>query len=73
MVWRPSPLHVVLHALTDDPEDRVDVYAHWELLDPPPLHYVTRDYDAEKGVTLARLWLIGYGGDAVSSRITDEI
>ncbi|WP_114575485.1 hypothetical protein [Saliphagus sp. LR7] len=71
-VWRPSlgsswQLHVVLHALTDDPDDRVDVYAHWECswIRHPYSHYVARGYDAETGVELARRWLTGYDGDAI--------
>ncbi len=71
-VWRPSlgslwQLHVVLHALTDDPDDRVDVYAHWECswIRHPFRHYVARGYDAETGVELARRWLTGYDGDAI--------
>lgn len=56
-VYRDSPLadhqlHVILH----DADDGVDVYAHWEYssIRHPYRHYMARDYDAEKGVELAR-------------------
>ncbi|MDS0475606.1 hypothetical protein [Natrinema sp. 1APR25-10V2] len=62
-VWRPSlfadeQLHVVLHDLENEPG--VDVYAHWECswIRHPYRHYVARGYDAEKGVALARQWLV---------------
>ncbi|ELZ05634.1 hypothetical protein C482_01941 [Natrialba chahannaoensis JCM 10990] len=67
-VWRPSLLssyqvHVVLHELEN--EAGVDVYAHWECswIRHPYKHYVTRGYDAEKGVTLTRRWLTNYEGE----------
>ncbi|MFC6767339.1 hypothetical protein [Natrinema soli] len=62
-VWRPSlvadeQLHIVLHDLEN--ESGVDVYAHWECswIRHPYRHYLARGYDAEKGVALARHWLI---------------
>ncbi|WP_408957653.1 hypothetical protein [Natrinema sp. 74] len=62
-VWRPSlfadeQLHIVLHDLEN--ESGVDVYAHWECswIRHPYKHYVARGYDAEKGVALARRWLV---------------
>ncbi len=65
-VWRPSPLvsyqlHIVLHELED--AEGVDVYAHWERswIRHPYKHYVARGYDAEKGVELARRWLVDDG------------
>ncbi|WP_254761577.1 hypothetical protein [Natrinema marinum] len=62
-VWRPSlfadeQLHIVLHDLEN--EAGIDVYAHWECswTRHPYHHYVARGYDAEKGVALARRWLV---------------
>ncbi|QLG48977.1 hypothetical protein [Natrinema halophilum] len=62
-VWRPSrfadeQLHIVLHDLEN--QSGVDVYAHWECswVRHPYRHYVARGYDAEKGVALARRWLV---------------
>ncbi|OIB55892.1 hypothetical protein [Natrialba sp. SSL1] len=72
-VWRPSPLssyqvHVVLHELEN--EAGVDVYAHWECswIRHPYKHYVTRGYNAEKGVTLTRRWLTNYEGEELEGR-----
>lgn len=62
-VWRPSllageQLHIVLHDLEN--ETGVDVYAHWECswIRHPYRHYLARGYDAERGVALARHWLV---------------
>ena len=45
-------LHVIFH----DGDTGVDVYAHWEYssIRHPYRHYLARNYDAEKGVRLAR-------------------
>jgi hypothetical protein len=66
-VWRASPLadmqlHVVLHAVDGG---TVDVYAHWEYswIRHPLKHYAAREYDAEKGVRLARAWLADHDGE----------
>lgn len=62
-VWRPSlfadeQLHVVVHDLENEPG--VDIYAHWECswIRHPYRHYLSRGYDAEKGVAITRRWLI---------------
>ncbi|SEW09678.1 hypothetical protein [Natrinema salifodinae] len=67
-VWRPSlladeQLHIVVHDLRN--ETGVDVYAHWEYswIRHPYKHYVARGYDAERGVALARRWLVDGDGD----------
>ena len=83
-VWRPSPLadhqlHIVLHAIED--AEKVDVYAHWELswIRHPYKHYVARGYDAEKGVRLARKWLVDYerrclnGSDGIAYEIDGSL
>lgn len=83
-VWRPSPLadeqlHVVLHDLEDT--EGVDVYAHWECswIRHPYKHYVARGYDAERGVALARQWLVDYeeerlnGSDGIAYEIDDSL
>lgn len=69
-VWRASPLasyqlHIVLHEL--DEAEGVDVYAHWECswIRHPYRHYVARGYDAEKGVELARRWLVDEDGETL--------
>lgn len=74
-MWRASPLatyqlHVVLHDLED--AEGIDVYAHWECswIRHPYKHYVARGYDAERGVELARRWLID---DEHRLRSDDEI
>ncbi|APW98071.1 hypothetical protein CHINAEXTREME_09860 [Halobiforma lacisalsi AJ5] len=71
-VWRASPLasnqlHVVLHDL--EGAEGVDVYAHWECswIRHPYKHYVTRGYDAEIGVALARRWLVNLDGDGLEA------
>lgn len=83
-VWRPSPLaddqlHIVLHEVEN--ADKVDVYAHWECswIRHPYKHYVARGYDAEKGVQLARRWLVNYdekclnGSDGIDYEIDDSL
>ncbi|ELY51830.1 hypothetical protein [Natronorubrum bangense] len=79
-VWRESPLadnqlHIVLHELED--AEKVDVYAHWECswIRHPYKHYVARGYDAQKGVELARRWLVDAGDERLngSSGIEYEI
>ncbi|ELY57817.1 hypothetical protein [Natronococcus jeotgali] len=69
-VWRPSPLasfqlHVVIHDLEE--VEGVDVYAHWERswIRHPYKHYLARDYDAERGVALARRWLVDDDGETL--------
>ncbi|ELY50056.1 hypothetical protein [Natronolimnohabitans innermongolicus] len=82
-VWRASPLadmqlHVVLHEVENT--EKVDVYAHWECswIRHPYKHYVARGYDAEKGVELARRWLINYdeeclnGSDGIGYEVDDS-
>ncbi|SEH15827.1 hypothetical protein SAMN04487967_2262 [Natronorubrum sediminis] len=83
-VWRESPLadmqlHIVLHEIEN--AEKVDVYAHWECswIRHPYKHYVARGYDAEKGVELARRWLINYdeeclnGSDGIGYEIDDSL
>ncbi|WP_121740954.1 hypothetical protein [Natronorubrum halophilum] len=83
-VWRASPLadmqlHIVLHEVEN--ADKVDVYAHWECswIRHPYKHYVARGYDAEKGVELARRWLVNYdeeclnGSDGIDYEIDDSL
>ena len=83
-VWRASPLadmqlHIVLHEVGD--AEKVDVYAHWECswIRHPYKHYVARGYDAEKGVELARRWLINYdeeclnGSDGIDYEVDDSL
>ncbi|ELY40061.1 hypothetical protein [Natronorubrum tibetense] len=82
-VWRASPLadmqlHIVLHEVEN--AEKVDVYAHWECswIRHPYKHYVARGYDAEKGVELARRWLINYdeeclnGSDGIDYEVDDS-
>ena len=82
-VWRASPLadmqlHIVLHEVEN--AEKVDVYAHWECswIRRPYKHYVARGYDAEKGVELARRWLINYdeeclnGSDGIDYEVDDS-
>jgi hypothetical protein len=65
-------LHLVLHA-TD--EGHVDVYAHWEYswITHPYKHYAAREYDAEKGVQLARARLGKYDGERFPEGLPYEI